>query len=204
MVHCHGAKSMIGNRCITSRSCSLLTLLSCGKMIHDALRHCNRRKQWAKPSHLNELDWPFSVLAVLDFIIRIIGFQFQSEIRNSCSKRRVDSSRTYNFWYLYAFIRNHIYFNITLTLPIFKVWNTHVVDFESSWINIYAKHKVSMIRINTPTILSRRLCVYVCCLCHFLFSTKTVNFDEWFESLELNFNTVDSIILKIKWVLWFA
>ena len=43
--------------------------------IHDAPRHCNRRKQWA--SRLTELDVLFSVLALLDVSIGVIGLWLQ-------------------------------------------------------------------------------------------------------------------------------
>ena len=39
---------------------------SCFSWIHEAPRHYNRRKQWAKPSYLIELDMVFSVLALLE------------------------------------------------------------------------------------------------------------------------------------------
>lgn len=40
---------------------------------HYEQRCCNQRKQCAKPSHLTELDILFSVLAILDACIGIIG-----------------------------------------------------------------------------------------------------------------------------------
>ena len=46
--------------------------------IHDAPCHCNRRKQWANPSHFTELEQVlFSVLALLDASIGLIGLWFQ-------------------------------------------------------------------------------------------------------------------------------
>ena len=41
-------------------------------------RRCNRGKQWAKPLHFTELDVLFSILALLDASIGIIGLWFQS------------------------------------------------------------------------------------------------------------------------------
>ena len=45
--------------------------------IQDALRHCYRRKQWVKPSHLTELNMLFSVLALLDASVGMIELWFQ-------------------------------------------------------------------------------------------------------------------------------
>ena len=45
--------------------------------IYDVPRYCSRRKQWAKPIHLTELDVPFSVLDSLDASIGIIKLWFQ-------------------------------------------------------------------------------------------------------------------------------
>ena len=46
--------------------------------IHSAPRHCHRRKQWAKPLHLTKFDVFFSVLALLNISIGMIGLLFQS------------------------------------------------------------------------------------------------------------------------------
>ena len=56
-------------------------------IIHDAPHHCNRRKQWAKPSYLTELDVFFSILAHLDASIGMIGLWFQCH-----SNENIDSS----------------------------------------------------------------------------------------------------------------
>ena len=45
--------------------------------IQDAPRHYNRSKQWAKPSHLTEIDVLFSVLVLLDASIGMIRLWFQ-------------------------------------------------------------------------------------------------------------------------------
>ena len=39
--------------------------------------HCNRRKQWVKPSHYTELEVPFSILALLDAFIGMIRLWLQ-------------------------------------------------------------------------------------------------------------------------------
>ena len=39
--------------------------------------HCNRKKQWAKPLHLTELEELFSILAFLNAFIGMIGLWFQ-------------------------------------------------------------------------------------------------------------------------------
>ena len=48
-------------------------------IIHDVTCHRNRIKQWAKPSHLTELKVIFSVLALLDAFIGMIGLWFQCQ-----------------------------------------------------------------------------------------------------------------------------
>ena len=45
--------------------------------INDSPRHCYRRKQWAKPSHLTDLEVFYSVLALLGACIWKIGLWFQ-------------------------------------------------------------------------------------------------------------------------------
>ena len=40
-------------------------------------RHCNRRKHWAKPSHLTKLNKLYPVLALLNTSIWMIGLWFQ-------------------------------------------------------------------------------------------------------------------------------
>ena len=46
-------------------------------IVVDAPCHCNRRKQRAKSSHLTELDVLFSVLALLNASIGMVGLCFQ-------------------------------------------------------------------------------------------------------------------------------
>ena len=70
-------------------------------------------------------------------------------------KRWVNSSHTHNFWYLYAFILILISYS-HFTSSKFEVLialilnNTHVVDFDSPWLNIYENHKISVICVRTP------------------------------------------------------
>ena len=115
---------------------------------------------------------------------------------NTYSKRWVDSRHTYNFSYLYAFIfililySHYSYSKFEVLIPLI-LNNTHDVDFQSSWIDIYMKHKINMILIRTlqysvEGCVFALLAVFVINFLPFFVNattTKTVNFDEWFESL---------------------
>ena len=110
------------------------------------------------------------------------------------SKCTLMMSHTYNFSYSYVFVLILIlysYYSYSKFELIFN--NKHdVVDFGSPWIDIYRTHKICMIPIRTLQ-YSLEDCVFAL-LAVFMFSlpfffvnattTKTVNFDEWFESLE--------------------
>ena len=62
--------------------------------VHDAPCYCNRRKQWAKPSHLSELDVIFSVLVLLDASIGMIGLWFQHHSQTPMTHQEL--------WYFWA------------------------------------------------------------------------------------------------------
>ena len=76
---------------------------------------------------------------------------------------------------------SYSYLSICITLLLFA--------FDSSWIDIYTKHKISMIRIRMLQYLVESC---VCAVFSFFFffvnvaTTNTVNVDEWFESF-INF-----------------
>ena len=57
--------------------------------IHDTPRHCNRRKQRSKPSHLTELDVRISVFALLDASIGTIGLWFQSHSLTAMNRHQL-------------------------------------------------------------------------------------------------------------------
>ena len=80
LVRYHDIKYMIGFWRIIYRNRRITDLrwpYDLVARIHYTPRHCNRRKQWAKPSHLTKLDVPFSVLALRDASIGMIGLWFQ-------------------------------------------------------------------------------------------------------------------------------
>ena len=130
-----------------------------------------------------------------------------AEISNEYSKRLVDSSHTYNFWYLYTFILilisySYYYYSKFKVLIVLILNNTHdAVDFYTPWLNIYKNHKISIIRIRTLQYPVEGLC---CFLFSFLSSlyvngttkNKTVNFDDRYESFE-SFMSIISIFRNI-------
>ena len=89
------------------------------------------------------------------FSIRVeLGLQQGSAMSIQSVVEWVDSRHTHNFWYLYYALilipLSFPYYSYSkieeLILLIFN--NTHdVVDFDSPWIGIYTKYKISMIRI---------------------------------------------------------
>ena len=100
-------------------------------------------------------------------------------------------------------IRIHTYFNIMKSLLIFKVWSTHhIYTYQQVWCcwfplsisTLHLQETQNKDDSHTNTIIpSRRLCVCFVFLCLCLFSffvnaitAKTVNFDEWSESVSLN------------------
>ena len=100
------------------------------------------------------------------------------QISTKYSKRWVDSNHTHNFWYLYAFISSLIlhphYSYSKFEEHIVLILNNtcDVVDFDSSWIDIYTKQKISMIHIR---ILQYSVEDFVCAVFVFFFLCKCSN-----------------------------
>ena len=92
----------------------------------------------------------------------------------------------------------HSKFEVLILLILNNTYD--VVNFDSSWIDIYRKHKMGMIRIRTLQ-YSIKDCVCLCLPFSFFVNaatTKNVNVNEWFESLESFVSTI-SIFLNV-WI----
>ena len=91
--------------------------------IRDAPCHCNRRKQWAKPLHLSEIDVLFSVLSLLHSSIGMIGLWLQ------CYSRTPLFVTSYNhFEQIWMFVERcqHLLSEVHATLFLLKIqqyWN---------------------------------------------------------------------------------
>ena len=141
----------------------------------------------------------------------VLSWELGSEISNKYSKRWIDSSHAYNFGYLYApilILKLYPHYSFSKKVLILLILNnTHdIVDFDSPWIYDIHEAYIKYDSNTNPTILSRRLCVFFACfLCIFLSyffvnaaTTRTVNVDEWFESLE-SYISIINIFLKL-WI----
>ena len=77
-----------------------------------------------------------------------------------------------------------------LTILILNDTHEVVVDFNSPRLNIYRNHKISMIRMRTLQYLVKGCVSFLPAVCVNTTTTKTVNFDEWFESPESFMSTI--------------
>ena len=149
-----------------------------------------------------------------EVLIVPLPYGSESEINNEYLIRWIESNHTHNFWYLYICILililyscySYSKFEVTIILILNK---THdVVNFDSPWLNIYENHKISIILVRTVQYLLEGYVfashvVFVFSFFLFFFflnatTTKTVNFDEWFESLQ-TFMSIIIIFLKL-WI----
>ena len=124
---------------------------------------------------------------------------YASKISNKYSQRRVDSSHTH-FWFSNFSYYSYSKFEV---LIVFILNNTpDVLDFDSSLLNIYKNHKISMIRVRTLR-YSPDDCVLVFFLSYFFVhatTTQNVKFDEWFESHVLFMSIISSFLNLWIWM----
>ena len=83
------------------------------------IRHCNRRKQWAKPLHLTELEVVSSVLAFLETFIGIFGLWFQWHSHHSWF---VASCDLFMQIWIVVECRQHLLSDFPATLFLLKIY----------------------------------------------------------------------------------
>ena len=126
-------------------------------------------------------------------------WNYASEISNEYSQRWLDSNHTH-FWFSNSSYYSYSKFEVLIVLILNNA--PDVLDCDSSLLNIYKNHKINMSQVRTLR-YSPDGCVFVFFLSYFFVhatTTKTVNFDEWFESHELFMSIISSFLNLWIWM----